>query len=73
MKVYTVTLEYIVTRQVEIISPDEMSHEEASQEARRADLEVRADTPPRLCAIRELLRKASCIVRNVQTEDLPQR
>ena len=70
MPVYTVTLEYIVTRQVEIISLEEKSHQELSEDARRVDLETYPNMPVKIRAMKEVLKKASCIVRDIQTEDL---
>lgn len=70
MQLYTVTLEYIVTRQVEIISPDKMSHEEVSDEARRADVETHSNMPIRIRALREVLKESPCTVREVQAKEI---
>lgn len=71
MHFYTVTLEYTVTRKVEIISPDKMSYAELVEGAMRKDVEIRPDMPERISSVRATLAQAPCVATQVSVDPVP--
>lgn len=60
MNIITVTFEYRVTREVEIITDENLTDAEIEARARKADIEITENMPATTTAFRRVLRASPC-------------
>jgi len=68
IKVYLVTLQYTVTRTVEVITQLDLTDEQAAEFAMQKDVEINNVTPSHISAQRKLLAASECVVKGVALE-----
>jgi len=68
IKVYVVTLQYTIIRDVEVITQLDLTDDQAAEFAKQKDIEINNVTPSHIRTLRKLLAESECVVKGVALE-----
>ena len=68
IKVYLVTLQYTIIRDVEVITQLDLTDEQAAEFAKQKDVDINNVTPSHIRTLREVLAASECVVKGVTLE-----